>query len=195
MKRSTIRKMPNVMTCMRLIMIPSFYYAFIHPGMIFPGRGFALAVFAAASLTDAMDGYIARKYAAVSSFGKLADPVADKALVLTAIYCLYTAGQLGGWYVVAVCIKEAVLIIGGLFMLSNRIVTQSGVPGKAACAFTMAGIGLALAGLRLGELVLYGALMMHIVAMMGYIMAGIARLRSGAADGAVGAENDVDAAG
>lgn len=176
MKQSTIKRIPNIMTCMRFIMIPSFYYAFTHPNMLLPARGFALAVFMAASLTDLMDGYIARKYNAVSKFGKLADPVADKALVLTALYCLYEAGQLGGWYVLAICIKELLLVGGGLLMLRRGIITQSGLFGKAACALTIAGIGMAIVGWMIGEYMLYAALLANAVAMGSYLADGAGRL-------------------
>ena len=78
---------PNVLTMIRLILIPVFVVLF------FSGlRKAALAVFVAASLTDMLDGYLARKLNQITDFGKLFDPLADKLMVLTAMVCQAIAG-------------------------------------------------------------------------------------------------------
>ena len=79
---SNVWTIPNVLTILRIILIPVFVVLF------FKGQKMAaLAVFCAASLTDMLDGYLARKLNQITDFGKLFDPLADKLMVLTAMVC------------------------------------------------------------------------------------------------------------
>ena len=99
-----VMNLPNKLTIARMVMIPLFILFFY---LYFPGHYFvALAVFVIASLTDALDGRIARKYALVTNLGKFLDPIADKVLVSSALIVLLTVGSfftafLGGWALVA----------------------------------------------------------------------------------------------
>ena len=163
-------KVPNALTGMRVLLIPCFFYAFFHPNTLLAKRYFALLIFLAAGLTDIMDGYIARKYGAVSNFGKLFDPVADKGMMLGAIYCLYTTGLIGLWYVLVVGAKELLLIAGGLLMLHRQIVVQARFIGKAAALAMTLGIALGMvermAGI--GAYILYAALALTCAALASY---------------------------
>lgn len=132
--REKIRKLftnvwtiPNVLTMIRLILVPVFVVLF------FQGhRKAALAVFCAASLTDFLDGYLARKLNQVTDFGKLFDPLADKLMVLTAMVCQTFWGPLPLVAVIIVAAKELVMVLGGVFMLSKNVVVYSNYVGKAA---------------------------------------------------------------
>ena len=92
----------------------------------------ALAVFCAASLTDMLDGYLARKLNQITDFGKLFDPLADKLMVLTAMVCQTCWGPLPPVAVMIVAVKELVMVFGGVFMLSKNVVVYSNYVGKAA---------------------------------------------------------------
>ena len=118
---------PNVLTMIRMILIPVFVVLF------FSGlKMAALAVFCAASFTDFLDGFLARKLNQVTDFGKLFDPLADKLMVLTAMVCQTFWGPLPLVAVLIVALKELVMVFGGMFMLSRNVVVYSNIYGKAA---------------------------------------------------------------
>ena len=83
--------LPNILTLLRVVMIPLFVAAFLTGGI---SDWITLALFALASITDALDGYIARKQNLVTDFGKLMDPLADKLMVMAAFVCFTYAGLL-----------------------------------------------------------------------------------------------------
>ena len=124
---SNVWTIPNVLTILRMILIPVFVILF------FKGHKIAaLAVFCAASLTDMLDGYLARKLNQITDFGKLFDPLADKLMVLTAMVCQTFWGPLPLVAVIIVAAKELVMVLGGVFMLSKNVVVYSNYVGKAA---------------------------------------------------------------
>ena len=87
--------LPNKLTVMRMILIPFFVFFMLAPYFEGYGNYIAVAIFIIASLTDMLDGKIARKYNLVTDFGKFMDPLADKLLVCSAMICLIEKGQLG----------------------------------------------------------------------------------------------------
>ena len=104
--------LPNKLTCLRIGMIPLC--------LLFWGLGqpvVAAVIFALASLTDLLDGYLARKYHLITTFGKFADPVADKLLVLTAMIFLTADGRLPAWAVCTVAARE--LLVDGLRLVAS----------------------------------------------------------------------------
>ena len=124
---SNVWTIPNVLTIIRMILIPVFVVLF------FKGHKIAaLCVFCAASLTDMLDGYLARKLNQITDFGKLFDPLADKLMVLTAMVLQTFWGPLPLTAVIIVAVKELVMILGGVFMLSKNVVVYSNYFGKAA---------------------------------------------------------------
>ena len=124
---SNVWTIPNVLTIIRIILIPVFVVLF------FKGEKIAaLCVFCAASLTDMLDGYLARKLTQITDFGKLFDPLADKLMVLTAMVCQTFWGPLPLVAVIIVALKELVMVLGGVFMLSKDVVVYSNYFGKAA---------------------------------------------------------------
>ena len=124
---SNVWTIPNVLTILRIILIPVFVILFFNDQ-----KKAALAVFIAASLTDMLDGYLARKLNQITDFGKLFDPLADKLMVLTALVCQTVAGPFPLVAVLIVAAKELVMVIGGIFMLSRGVVVYSNYVGKAA---------------------------------------------------------------
>ena len=124
---SNVWTIPNVLTIIRMILIPVFVVLF------FKGHKMAaLAVFCAASLTDMLDGYLARKLNQITDFGKLFDPLADKLMVLTAMVLQTFWGPLPLVAVIIVAAKELVMVLGGVFMLSKNVVVYSNYVGKSA---------------------------------------------------------------
>ncbi len=105
MKMST----PNKLTVLRMIMIPVFVYFMYRTSDA--GKLIAAIIFIVAAFTDFLDGYIARRDNLVSDFGKIFDPIADKALVLSALIPLAQQGKIAGWLVIALLTRE--FVVGG----------------------------------------------------------------------------------
>ena len=124
---SNVWTIPNILTIIRMLLIPVFVVLFFQDC-----RMAALAVFCAASLTDMLDGYLARKLNQITDFGKLFDPLADKLMVLTAMVCQTVWGPLPLAAVAIVAVKELMMVLGGVFMLSRNVVVYSNYFGKAA---------------------------------------------------------------
>ena len=116
--------LPNKMTLLRIILIPVFMVV-LYWG--FPGATWvALAIFIIASLTDMLDGKIARKYNLVTDFGKFADPLADKMLVTAAMLWFVEIGQMPAWMLLIVICRE--FAVSGLLARSQL---ASGQPADA----------------------------------------------------------------
>ncbi len=126
---------PNKLTLLRVILIPV-YLVLWH--LNFPGNNYAaLAVFVAASLTDFLDGYIARKHNLVTDFGKFMDPLADKMLVLTAMTCFCAMGRFPDWALVIVMAREFAVSGLRLVAVDNGRVIAAGWSGKVKTFSTM----------------------------------------------------------
>ena len=126
---SNVWTIPNVLTIIRMLLIPVFVVLFFHEQEI---KWASLCVFCAASLTDMLDGYLARKLNQITDFGKLFDPLADKLMVLSAMICQTFWGPLPLIAVIIVAAKELMMVLGGVFMLSKGVVVYSNYFGKAA---------------------------------------------------------------
>ena len=178
---SNVWTIPNVLTIIRILLIPVFVVLF------FQGRKIAsLCVFCAASLTDMLDGYLARKLNQITDFGKLFDPLADKLMVLTAMVCQTFWGPLPLIAVIIVAAKELMMVLGGVFMLSRNVVVYSNYFGKAAQVGFIASLilsffhdrflegNITLWGMTSDILILWITVALAIVAMVVYA-AGAAR--------------------
>lgn len=108
---STLTSLPNILTLMRIVLIPVFIIAFYLPFSWAPGL--AAAIFALASLTDWLDGYLARKLKQISPFGAFLDPVADKLLVACSLLLL--VGEKSMSYITL----PAVIIVGREIVISS----------------------------------------------------------------------------
>lgn len=127
--------LPNKLTMLRIVLTPVFL-AVLYWG--FPGADYAaLAIFIIASVTDLLDGKIARKYNLVTDFGKFADPLADKILVVAAMLWFVECGRMPAWMVMIVITRE--FAVSGLRMIAsdNGRVIAAGWSGKVKTASTM----------------------------------------------------------
>lgn len=121
--------LPNKLTMFRVILIP-FFVVFLLVDITPVDKWIALAVFIIASLTDMLDGKIARKYNLVTNFGKFMDPLADKLLVCSALICLIQTGQLPAWYVIIIIAREFIISGFRLIASDNGIVIAASYWGK-----------------------------------------------------------------
>ncbi|MDD5938085.1 MAG: CDP-diacylglycerol--glycerol-3-phosphate 3-phosphatidyltransferase [Clostridiales bacterium] len=125
----------NKLTMLRVVMIP-IYLVLWH--LDFPYHNYAaLAVFILASLTDLLDGYIARHCNQITDFGKFMDPLADKVLVMTAMICFCAMGRFPAWALVIVMAREFAVSGLRLVAVDNGRVIAAGWSGKVKTASTM----------------------------------------------------------
>ena len=137
--------LPNKLTLMRIILVP-FFMLFLYWEIPFHFT-IALIIFAAASITDALDGKIARKYNLVTTFGKFADPLADKILVLAAFACLADVmnGSIVNGVVVTIIAAREFMVSGLRLVTAEKgVVVAAGIWGKLKTAFTMVTLALIL---------------------------------------------------
>lgn len=169
--------LPNKLTVLRVILIPFFV------GFMLVGQplyyGVALAIFCIASLTDLLDGKIARKYNLVTNFGKFMDPLADKLLVSAALVCLVESGSLYSWMVIIIISREFIISGFRLIAADNGVVIAASYWGKFKTVFQMAMIImiiLRLAGIEnaifeyITIMVTWIALILTVVSLVDYLI-------------------------
>jgi len=132
----------NALTVLRLILVPVFVVAlFAHGGHETGWRVLAWAIFAVASITDRIDGDLARKRGLVTEFGKLADPIADKALIGAALIGLSILGDLPWWITVVMLVRE-VGVTGLRFWVIRHGVIPASRGGKVKTLLQAVATGL-----------------------------------------------------
>ena len=167
--------LPNKLTVLRTALIPVFL-VFLYTDFWGKANAYiAVAVFVIASLTDLLDGKIARKYNLVTNFGKFMDPLADKLLVCSALIALVGLGKVPAWIVIIVIARE--FIISGLRLVASDsgVVIAASYWGKFKTTFQMAMIiGLILNPPIpymdvINQVLIYIALILTIISMIDYI--------------------------
>ena len=140
--------LPNKLTMLRVIMVP-FFVAFLLLTPKYPMFKFvAFVLFVVASLTDLLDGYIARKYQLVTNFGKFMDPLADKLLVSAALICLTALGFIPAWMTIVIISREFIISGFRLIAAERGIVIAAGWLGKWKTAVTMVMLAMMLLGVN-----------------------------------------------
>ena len=135
----------------------------------------ALALFCVASLTDLLDGKIARKYNLVTNFGKFMDPLADKLLVCSAMICMIELGRLPAWIVIVIIAREFIISGFRLVASDNGIVIAASYWGKFKTVFQMAMIIVLIMDLGgvfdlVGTILIWIALALTIISLVDYIV-------------------------
>ena len=129
--------LPNKLTLFRVILIPFFVFFLLAPYFEGYGNYIAVAIFIVASITDFLDGKIARKYHLVTNFGKFMDPLADKLLVSSALICLVDLNKIPAWIVIVIIAREFIISGFRLVAADNGVVIAASYWGKFKTAFQM----------------------------------------------------------
>ena len=168
--------LPNKLTVLRMILIVPFVVLML----VGEGEGWmkwaALAVFIIASLTDMLDGQIARKYNLITDFGKFMDPLADKLLVCSAMICLVDLGRLPAWICIVIIAREFAISGFRLVASDNGIVIAASWWGKTKTVSQMAMVILMIANLDipamqvLTTVIMYVAAALTIISLVDYIV-------------------------
>ena len=137
--------LPNKLTIFRVILIPFFIVFLLVPDMPFLpstewGEWIALAIFVIASLTDMLDGKIARKYNLITDFGKFMDPLADKLLVCSALIALIELGRIPAWMVIVIIAREFTISGFRLVAADKGVVIAASYWGKFKTVFQMVAV-------------------------------------------------------
>ena len=177
---TNIWNVPNVLTILRMLLIPVFAALFFngHPK-------WALAVFCLASLTDMLDGYLARRLGQITDFGKLFDPLADKLMVLTALFCQGLAGVLPWAAILIVLAKELFMVLGGVFMFGKNVVVSANYFGKTATVCFILSLILSFFhreladwGVQLDLILIWVSVGLALLAMTVYTVQGLRQIRN-----------------
>lgn len=167
--------LPNKLTILRVFLIIPFVVCLLVPAFGVTGRYVATAIFIIASLTDLVDGKIARKYHLVTDFGKFMDPLADKLLVSAAMICLVETGELAAWIVVIIISREFIISGFRLVASDNGVVIAASYWGKFKTTFQMLMIIMLILNFdhpvyRIAcTVVTYVALVLTVVSMVDYL--------------------------
>lgn len=172
--------LPNKLTILRAIMIP-FFLVFLYMSVM-EGHDFgwfkwvALGVFIATSLTDMLDGKIARKYNLVTNFGKFMDPLADKLLVCSALIALSDIGRMPAWIVIVIIARDFIISGFRLVAAEKGVVIAAGWSGKIKTTVQMIMVCFLVADLGgkvfyvIDQVLIYLALVLTIVSLLDYLV-------------------------
>lgn len=167
--------LPNKLTLARVILIPFFVFFMLAPYFPEYGKYIAVVIFIVASLTDLLDGKIARKYDLVTNFGKFMDPLADKLLVSSALICLTDTRKLASWIVIIIISREFIISGFRLIAAQQQIVIAASYWGKFKTTFQMFMIIVLILDFEnsvfqvLGVILTYIALALTIISLIDYI--------------------------
>ncbi len=166
--------LPSKLTILRMIMIVPFVVFMLVPIGGAAGKWIALALFVIASLTDLLDGKIARKYNLVTTFGKFMDPLADKLLVCSAMICLVELGRIPAWIVIVIISREFIISGFRLVASDKGVVIAASWWGKFKTTFQMIMIILMIADISalsiVTQIVMWIALILTVVSLIDYLV-------------------------
>lgn len=167
--------LPNKLTVLRVVLIPFFLVSLMVDAIPY-GKWIAVGIFVIASLTDLLDGKIARKYNLITNFGKFMDPLADKLLVCSAMIALIELDRIPAWVVIIIIAREFIISGFRLVASDNGIVIAAGWWGKVKTVvqmvmiiFVMCDFGGSMVAL-LENILIYAALALTIISLVDYLV-------------------------
>lgn len=170
---------PNALTVLRIVLVPVFVWLLMRPAgdeggpVWLADRWWATVIFVLATITDWVDGDLARRKGLVTAFGKLMDPIADKALMGSALICLSLLGELPWWVTVVILVREVGITLMR-FVVIRRGVIPASRGGKLKTVLQAAGLILMLVPLgavigTVGLWVMYAAVVVTVVTGVDYL--------------------------
>lgn len=176
--------LPNKLTVLRVVMVPFFVFFMLTDAGGSANKWIALVLFCVASLTDMLDGKIARARNLVTNFGKFMDPLADKLLVCSAMICLIPSGKLEAWFVIVIIAREFIISGFRLVASDNGIVIAASYWGKFKTVSQMAMIIVLIADFggifdMIGIALIWVSLILTVVSLIDYVAKNIQVLTQG----------------
>ena len=162
--------LPNRLTILRIFLIPFFVFFMLSD----LSKWVALLIFVFASLTDMLDGKIARKYNLVTDFGKFMDPLADKLLVCSAMICLVELKRIPAWIVIVIISREFIISGFRLLAAEKQIVIAANFWGKIKTVCQMFMVILMIANIRelmlITQIMMWLSLVLTVISLMTYMV-------------------------
>ena len=176
--------LPNKLTVLRVLMVPFFVLFMLTDIGGAANKWIALIIFCVASLTDMLDGKIARARILVTNFGKFMDPLADKLLVCSAMICMITTGQLQAWVVIIIIAREFIISGFRLVAADAGIVIAASYWCKFKTVAQMAMIIVLIADFggvfdMIGTALIWVSLILTVVSLVDYVKKNIQVLTQG----------------
>lgn len=163
--------LPNSLTIVRILLVPAMAVALLsesRTGDLIAGITFALA-----SATDYVDGYLARRRDSITSFGKLMDPIADKLLVVTALFCLVSLDRLALWVALVIVLRELGVTVSRMLLSTKGNVVAAAQLGKLKTVMQVLAILLLIAfnpAPAWVDAIVYLAVLLTIVSGIDYVL-------------------------
>ncbi len=176
--------LPNKLTVLRVLMVPFFVFFMLTDVGGDANKWIALVIFCVASLTDMLDGKIARARNLVTNFGKFMDPLADKLLVCSALICMIPSGQLAAWVVIIIIAREFIISGFRLVAADSGIVIAASYWGKFKTVAQMAMVIVLIADFggvfdMIGTALIWISLVLTVVSLVDYVAKNIQVLTQG----------------
>ena len=176
--------LPNKLTVLRIIMVPFFVFFMLTDVGGSANKWIALVIFCVASLTDMLDGKIARARNLVTNFGKFMDPLADKLLVCSAMICMIPTGKLAAWIVIVIIAREFIISGFRLVAADSGIVIAASYWGKFKTVAQMAMIIVLIADFggvfdMIGTVLIWVSLVLTVVSLVDYVAKNVQVLTQG----------------
>ena len=166
--------LPNKLTLFRVILIPFFLFFLLTEYAGEYSKWIALGIFIVASLTDLLDGAIARKYNLITNFGKFMDPLADKLLVCSAMIAFVELEKMPAWVVIVIISREFAVSGFRLVAADNNVVIAAGWWGKVKTTVQMIMVILMIANIGtlalVTEITMWLALALTVISMIDYFV-------------------------
>ena len=167
--------LPNKLTLFRVILIPFFVFFLLAPYFEGYGNYVAVVIFIIASITDFLDGKIARKHNLVTNFGKFMDPLADKLLVSSALISLIALNKIPAWIVIVIIAREFIISGFRLVAADNGVVIAASYWGKFKTAFQMVTVIVLILNIPgkvfdvIGTVLIYISLALTVISLIDYL--------------------------
>ena len=167
--------LPNRLTVLRVCMVPVFVVFMLWDGLGSAAKYVAAAIFILASMTDWLDGYLARKNNLVTDYGKFMDPIADKLLVCSAMICLVEKGVLPAWIVIIIIGREFIISGFRLVASDKGVVIAASYWGKFKTVSQMLMVILLILDLggvfnAIAQVLIWVALVLTVVSLVDYMV-------------------------
>ena len=177
MKKQVWKHLPNLLTTLRILMVPAFLIAYFNP---IEGFGaLPLIIFLLAGLTDCLDGYIARRFDLITMLGKVLDPIADKLLTASVVFSLVWSKVIHWPVLMVIVIKELYMAWGAGKCLRRKVEVQADIYGKLATVTFYPAVLLAWPwhGVKwlsvAGQCLIYASVVMSVIAAVHYTIASL----------------------
>lgn len=205
----SVVNLPNALTVLRLVLVPAFIVLGLQQS--WGALWAAFVVFALAAITDRFDGKLARSWGQITDFGRIADPIADKALTLCGFGLLSYQGFLPWWLTILIAVRELGITAMRAFFLRRGVVVSANQAGKQKTFMQMVALGTLLIPwahftamseanegwvvllIRLGQIFAGVALALTLYSGLMYVVEGVRLMRVAGADEAVAGADEAEA--